>query len=145
MAGYGDESLQGGIAPDALTTVLLSGVTDNLRLFRILRPITVKRIGVLIPVAPTVTAPVVDFDRRITPGSDTGRVDQGVGRMTFPAVADTPIGEVVYKNVSVDLNPGDEVSVQVVTAATAGAGLPFMEYINRQEEPANLTDMSKAT
>lgn len=128
----------------ATDIVLLSGVTDNLKLFRFVTPVTILRIGFLIITAPTVTAPIVDFDRRITPGSDTGRIDKGVGTMTFPAVASCPIGSVVYKEVEADLNAGDEVSVQVTTAASAGAGIPFCEYINRHEAAANQSDMVAA-
>jgi len=141
----GNESRQGNVSPDALTTVALSSVADNLRLWRILSPITVVRIGYLVTVAVTVTAPVVDFDRRILPGSDTGRVDKGVGSIISPAVALQVIGAVVYKEVVADLNAGDEVSFQVTTAATAGNALPFMEYINRHEAAANQADMVAGT
>jgi hypothetical protein len=143
--GYANQSRQGLVSPDSLATVLLSGVTDNLRLFRIFGPITVHRVGFLITTATTVTAPIVDWDRRITPGSDTGRVDKGVTTMTFPAVALGVIGAVIYKNVLVDLSAGDEVTVQVTTAATAGAGIPFLEFVARDEVPANQPDMVAAT
>lgn len=143
--GYANQSPQGLVAPDALATVLLSGVTDNLRLFRIFGPIATRKVGFLITTATTVTAPVVDWDRRITNGSDTGRIDKGVAVMTFPAVALGVVGTVIYKNAFVDLNAGDEVTVQVTTAATAGAGIPFLEFIARDEVPANQSDMIAAT
>jgi len=142
--GYSNQSRSGQVLPDAFATVLLSGVTDNLRLFRIMGAITVLRVGFNITTAPTTTSPVVDWDRRILTGSDTGRIDKGVTVMTFPAVALCPIGSIIYKNVTVDLNPGDEVSVQVTTAAAAGAGFPFLEYVPRDETPANFADMVAA-
>lgn len=138
--GYGSESKEGQVVPDGVGTIVLSVIADNLRLFRIMGPVTVTRIGILITGALSVTALVLDFDKRITPGSDIGRVDQGVGRITAPAAAQA-IGVVLYKDVAVDLSAGDEVSVQVVTAATGGPGVPFLEYIPRAEVPANQSDM----
>lgn len=144
--GYANQSPQGEVIANGVTTVSLAGVADNLRLFDIMGPITVQRVGFLITTATTVTSPVVDWDRRITPGSDTGRVDKAVAVMTFPAVALGVIGAVIYKNAAnVDLAAGDEVTVQVTTAATAGAGIPFLRYISRDETPANQADMVAAT
>ncbi len=138
--GYGNESRQGLVIPDGLAPISLAAVADNLRLFRVLAPITVLRIGVLITTANPAGA-VVDFDRRVTPGSDVGRVDKAVGTLTFPASADA-VGEIVYRDVAVDLSPGDEVSVQVTTAGDAGsAGIPILEYIARHEVPGNFAEM----
>lgn len=140
-AGYAGQSRQGLVMGDAAweAPVAFQTAADK-ALCRIFKAITVKRIGVLITTAVTVTAAVLDFDRRVTPGSDTGRVSSGVGRITAP-VTGSAIGQVVYKNVSVDLNPGDEVVFELVTASTAGGGIPIMEYIDRPEEPANFTEM----
>lgn len=145
--GYGNHDPQGAVLPDALTAVSLAGVADNLRLFKVCQPITVYEIGVFITTACTVTSPVVDFDKRITAGSDTGRVDKGVGTMTFPAVASCAISKVARKVLTtpVDLNPGDEVSVQVTTAATAGAGIPYLLFRPRDEVAANLANYITAT
>lgn len=128
----------GDVASDI---VLLSGVTNNLKLFRFVSPATVLRIGILVTTAPTVTVPVVAFDRRVTIGSDTGRISQGVGNLTFPAVASAPVGTIVYKEVESDVNAGDEISVNCTTAASAGAGIPFLEYVNRHEAAANQAKM----
>lgn len=143
--GYANQSRQGIVIANGVATVSLASTADNLRLYDLMGPITVHRVGFLLTTATTVTAPVVDWDRRITPGSDTGRIDKGVAVMTFPAVALGVIGAVIYKNVLVDLNAGDEVSVQVTTAASAGAGIPFLEYVARDEVAANQTDMVPAT
>ena len=132
---------QGLTQPDSTwqAAITLSSTGDKANCL-IHAPITVYRIGIHITTALTVTALVADFDRRILPGSDTGRVDQGVGRLTAPAAAQG-IGKVLYKDVSVDLNAGDEIVFAVNTAPSAGAGGPFMHYVERDEVPANQTDM----
>lgn len=144
---YGNESRQGQVVPPAAwnTPISTAAVADNLSLFKVLAPITVLRVGLHVTTTITTTAPVVDFDRRVLFGSDTGRVQAGVTTMTFPAVAGLTAGVTVYKNVRVDLSPGDEVTVQVTTASAAGAGIPFLEYIPRQEDPRNFTELLAAT
>jgi hypothetical protein len=137
---YGAESRLGGVQPDAFTTIITSGVTNNLRLFRILQPITVLQIGIHLTVASTVAAFELDFDRRILVASDTGRIAKGVGALIEPSIGHA-IGTTIYKDLQVDLDPGDEVSVNCVTASTAGTGFPFMLYIPRAEVPGNFSEM----
>lgn len=137
---YGNESKIGRVIGDAASLAPIAFQTPADKSFlRVLGPITVHRIGFLITTAVTVTAAVIDFDKRITPGSDTGRVDQGIGQITAPI--GSAIGQIVYKNVRVDVNPGDEIVVQLVTASTAGAGVALFEYIPREETPLNYSEM----
>lgn len=126
--------------PDALTSILVSGVTNNLRLWRIQNPVTVLQIGIQLTVATTVAAFELDFDRRILIGSDAGRIAKGVGALIEPSIGHA-IGNVIYKDVQADLNVGDEVSANCVTAATAGAGYPFIICVPRAEVPANFANM----
>jgi hypothetical protein len=81
----------------------------------------------------------VAFDRRITAGSDTGRVDGGVGTLIIPGL--TAAGKIVYKEVAVDLDAGDEIVPEVTEAAASGAARYFVEYINRHSTPANEADL----
>ena len=109
------------------TAVALDSVADLKRLL-IGQACTVIEVGVIIEVAKTATdAGVFDFDRRITPGSDVGRIDQGVTRLTFPATTQVA-GRIVRKEVQVDLDAGDEVVFAGVTSAGAGSptGVPYM-------------------
>ncbi len=139
---YGNESRQGLIYFDAAWIAPIALQTPADKAFaKILAAVTILRVGVYITTAMTVTSPVVDFDRRITPGSDTGRVGSSPARLTFPAVAACVIGAVIYKNCQVDLNAGDEVVFELVTAATAGGGIPFMEYVARHTAPTDNADM----
>lgn len=139
--GYASESKLGRVVVAVAGQAAIAFQTPaDKTTIQVLGPITVMRIGFLVTTAVTVTAAVIAFDKRVTPGSDTDRVAAGVGRVTCP-VTGSAIGQVVYKNVSVDLNPGDEVVVELETASTAGGGIPLFEYIPREEMPANYTEM----
>jgi hypothetical protein len=137
--GYGNESRQVSHATAYTANDDLAATGDSAVVFDITGPITVRRIGVVIAVATVGTAAVVKFDRRITTGSDTGRGDGDVGALTVPALA---AGKIVYKDVKIDLDPGDQIVPQVTTAqGTSGEGRYFYEYENRHETPANCADM----
>jgi hypothetical protein len=138
----------GFLLPDALTAPSLASVADNVRTFTVLQPCRCTGIGFIVTTAITVTPPVVDFDRRVLPGSDTGRVDKALGgaAFTFPAVAGLVAGAIPWKEIApVDLNPGDQLTIQVTTAATAGAGWPIFRLEGRDEVPVNFPDYLAAT
>lgn len=120
----------------------LSATGDAAVIWDILRPMTIVRIGALVSTAVVSTGGVViPFDRRILTGSDTGRVDAGIGTITIPA--GTAAGKVVYKDITpVDVNVGDQIVPEVTTAATSsGAARYFFEGRDRHETPANQSDM----
>lgn len=117
------------------TTVTVASTGDK-KTFAIPFNCTVLRVGFIVTAAFTVTAAVIEFDRRPTPGSDTGRGAGDVGILTAPTAAQA-IGRTLYDDVQVDLKGGEEVVVEVTTAATAGDGIPFLEIVPRAEEPAN--------
>ena len=140
--GYSTESRQVSHATTYTTADDIAATGDSAVIWDILTPITVKRIGALVTVAPGAAAAIVDFDRRILTGSDAGRVsklDGTNGRITIPGT--TAAGKIVYKDVSVDLNPGDQIVPEVVDAATTGDARYYYEYIQRHEVAGNLTDM----
>ena len=129
-------------AADVLTALGDAGI-----IFDIVSPITVLRVGEVITTAvvSNVTAQVA-FDRRIVTSGDVGRVaalDGTNGVLLIPT--GTAIGKVVFKDVRVDLDPGDQIVPEVTVAAAgpgaAGAGRYFYEYIERHETPANCADM----
>ena len=93
---------------------------------------------------------VVKFDRRPTAGSDTDRGDGDVGTITIPTTA--AAGKAYYEKTDFvdaatgdwvqDLDEGEQVVVQVTTAATsAGAGIPWLLVELNPEMPANNTAM----
>jgi len=143
--GYGNESRQNEIfvAPTAADVLNVSG--DAAVVWDVFQPITVLRVGALITVAVNATAgSTVDFDRRITTASDEDRVAKLDGTNASVVVpASTAAGKVVYKDVHVDLNPGDQIIPEVAAGACTGAGSAryFFEYVARHEVPANLGDM----
>ena len=90
------------------------------------------------------TKGVVDFDKRPTCGSDTDRGDGDIGHFVMGT---TSAGKVLYDKVAIGtvLYPGDEVVVQLSTAATgtnkAGHFRPFLLVQHIPEVVANLSDM----
>jgi hypothetical protein len=90
------------------------------------------------------TTPVVDFDKRPTPGSDASR---GAADIAHIVLATTAAGKVMYDKAAIGtiLEPGDEVVVELATAATgtskAGHVRPFLLVKYRPETLANLADM----
>lgn len=89
------------------------------------------------------TTPVVDFDKRPTAGSDT---DRGAADIAHFVLSTTAAGKVMYDEVGKGtvLEPGQEVVVQLTTAAATGpAGhvKPFLLVNYLPETFANMTDM----
>ncbi len=91
------------------------------------------------------------MDKRVTAGSDTGRVngstdangvDTAGGTMTV--TADKAVGTCIYHNVSPQfkVNPGEQAVIAVDNAAdTGGDGIWFIEY---EEEPFVATSLAAA-
>ena len=92
------------------------------------------------------TTPVVDFDLRPTAGSDTNR---GAADIAHLVLSTTAAGKVMYDEVAVgtELEPGEEVIVQLTTAATGGSPtghfMPFLLVEYLPETKANLSDMTE--
>ena len=128
---------------------VLTSTGDCAVVWNVVRPITLLRIMELITTIVSSSADaVVYFDRRVLTDSDTGRLlglngtttVVGDGVLKIPTT--TAVGKLVYKDVRVDLDPGDQIVVNVHTAATStGGGRYYFEYINRHETPENCGDM----
>ena len=103
-------------------------------------PHMVRRIACIVTTATTASDPTtVSYDKRVLVGSDTGRVTGGIGTIIIPG--GTAAGTVVYKDVSVLLNPGDEIVMNVSDASTAGAVTTCMLVEMQGLTPATLTKM----
>lgn len=148
------------------TPVALS-VADTI-IYRVCVPIKIVRFGVYVTTAIADAAGdgwVYALDRRITPGSDTGRVE--ISRITGAATEGQAAGKVMERAVGTAssvsgssvlgtqgtglvtsgqsdghvCNIGDEIVFEVINAAaTAGAGIPFFEYIVLGEPDGIQTD-----
>lgn len=112
--------------------------------YLVMRSCVVRRIGFVVTtlVAADTTAPVVEFNRRPTPGSSSGEVL--LGQLTIPEGA--AVGKVYYKDISpVRLQVGDALSLEHVTqaadsGAAAGAGYYMFELVDEPENIANEAD-----
>ena len=141
MIGYQDEI---PLTPSALGVAL--GSTGDKAIFRIVNRCEVVRFGLQIEGASAhATAAVVAFDKRITAGSDTGRVDAALGNGTTGGTITKPAsvssaGKHLYKvpTALVVLKPGEEVVVEVTTAqGEALAATPFLIVRPTPETLAN--------
>ena len=142
-----------GEADAGLATALALEVsTGDKSIWTAFHPMQVARIGILITVATnydTLTASaVVAFDRRVTYGSDTGRVE--MARLTIP---DAKVaGTVIYVDIpngdgndNGEVNAGGQVVSEVVTAGTGGGSIagdwqPFIVWVPRGLHPTNNVD-----
>lgn len=103
--------------------------------------LTVVAIAGTFTTAGTTTPVRIEFDRRVTQGSDTSRVAMLDGTNAFllapNASAAQALGNVLYKDightVSVDLEPNDEVVSEVTTACTAGVGRSIVYVVPRSK------------
>lgn len=122
-----------GTQTGGVTAEDLSGPAADYRTWIPGFPITIYKLGFVVTttIAADTTAPVVSFDRRITAGSDTGRVE--IGTIT---VADTvAAGKTVVEDLAtpVILGLGEELVFEHKTqaadgSAAAGAGHYFVVY-----------------
>ena len=116
------------------TAIAVEASTGDLSVWTAFHPMQVSRVGVIVVVAidydTTTARTVVAFDRRVTYGSDTGRLE--MGRITIPqgAVA----GAVYYVDIPVGdgkdqggVNAGGQVVAEIVTAG-AGAGTELGDF-----------------
>lgn len=101
---------------------------------------TIRRISAVVTTATTAADPcILSFDIRPTAGSDTNRVDAGVGTVTIPG--NTAVGTVVYKNVNVTVRPGQEILLRATDATAAGVATVGMTVEEAWETPANVAAM----
>jgi hypothetical protein len=111
-------------------------------------PCTVELAGLAITETCAGTTPgVVKMDKRPTAGSDTARGDGDIATFNMGTTA---AGKMLYDLVAVDtdLEPGDEVVVQITTApltGPAGHFEPVLVVKVRDEVLANLSDMVATT
>jgi hypothetical protein len=93
--------------------------------------------------AGSTSTPVVAFDKRPTAGSDTSR---GAADVANFALSTTAAGKVMYDEggAGVALEPGNEVVVQLVTAAVGtptGHFRPHLEVMEIPDTPGNLDNL----
>jgi len=126
------------IAPAYLGGVSGAAVADNLVRFPVPYKCQVRRAAILWGTAGAAQA-VVEFDRRITPNSDTGRTL--IASITKPAAES--LGKYIYKDptTSIVLNEGDQVVVEVTDLEAASTFEVVLLVERMPEQPANQADM----
>lgn len=126
------------IAPSYLAGVSGNAVADNLMRFPVPYKCQVRRAAILWGTAGAAQA-VVEFDQRVTPNSDTGRVN--IATITKPAAES--LGKYIYKDpaTSVILNEGDQVVIEVTDLEAGSTFEPVLLVERMPEQPANQADM----
>ena len=113
-------------------------------------PITITRFGIFVTVAfayDTQTAEgIVSLDRRVTYGSDTGRVEIETVNLTDT----TALGKSIYVDCATDCDVGDQIMLEAKVAATGGGGIAgdwfgYFCYTPRAQTPANMADLVATT
>lgn len=122
----------------------LTSTGDKSRWAPGLSPVVIRGIGVVLNAIPG-DAGVVDFDKRVTYGSDTGRVTDSVGKINL--ATSHVAGQVVYKmGLNITVNPGQEVVLAVSDAsASVNGAAAFLLIEPSPEQPANITAMKLTT
>lgn len=143
-----DESLGGAVA-----AVLITAAAANIRTYSAKEPLRATRFGIQVTTAinyntPTALA-VVSLFKRVTFGSDTGRVL--IGRFAIPDAQ--AVGRTIFIDIgSADATvlAGEQLVVAVTTQGAGGGGIagayrPFVCFNQVAEVSGNQTNMVRVT
>lgn len=124
MEGFHYRTENSGATPIALTA------TGDDWTMTAMQPLDVVRIGFLVTTTFSSSGDtVVNFDKRVTAGSDTGRGDGDVGVLNIPTT--TAAGTLFVKELSspIEIDAGEQIVAEVGTAASsAGSGIYMLMY-----------------
>jgi hypothetical protein len=126
------------------TNLDLTSTGDKSRVAPGLTPFIIRGVAVVLNAIPA-DAGQVDIDKRVTYGSDTGRVTDSVTAIKM--LTTHAAGNVIYKTgLNVKVSPGEEVVVAVgdASASVNGAQVTLLCEASH-ETPANITAMKLTT
>lgn len=105
-------------------------------------PFTIRAISAVVIEALGTADATVELDKRVTAGSDSGRVNQAI--MTIPQ-ASAAVGDVFYKDgLDITINPGEEAVVETDGGASTTGGVSVTLTVERHwEQPANNAAMTE--
>lgn len=108
-------------------------------------PIDIVEWGVVLTTALDATLRTIALDKRVTAGSDSGRVN-AVGTTTISGSAAVVAGKQLYARPTspVQINPGEQAVIEVTDAAVAGAGVFYVKF-QRRAAPSQNSRMANAT
>lgn len=91
-------------------------------------PFDVYEWGVIVTTGLDATLRQINLDKRITAGSDSGRVNDAGGAQIAGSAA-VAAGTVLYRRPAapVQVNPGEQLVFEVTDAAVAGAGVLYVK------------------
>lgn len=151
-ASYGDlgmKIMHGGVANSGYpTAIAVEAGTGDITggLWDVHTPMVIRRLGILVTVAfdynVQVAEGVVTFFRRITYGSNTGRVTLGTVRL----IDATAAGRILYRDINeVFANVGDQIVAAITTAGTGGGAIAgdFLPEFYYDEVPEALGNQTR--
>lgn len=132
---------RGIIQLDALTTSGIALTAGDKVFWSPPLPIIIRQFVMIVTVATTGGDPAtVALEKRITAGSDTGRVTAGVPTVIIPG--GSPQARGVYKSsLNFLVNPGEEIVGRVVDATAAGSAHWLVMYELSPQVPGVFTNM----
>jgi hypothetical protein len=110
-----------GLSPG--TGGVLSGTGDIAWFASLNVAFRVRRVGVLVVTALTVTSSILSLDYQPTAGSAVGRVTAWAGTMTMTTVLGIQGAVFITPELNLELAPGSRLVVNQTQASTAGAGM----------------------
>lgn len=109
-------------------------------------PIDIVRWGVLFNAAITNDSGIVALDKRVTAGSDTGRLDAAGGTLTVTGNIVAGKGIYVEPSTPLSIDPGQEAVFEVTDAAqNVGNVFYWYEFIERPFVAPRIANMTKVT
>lgn len=107
-------------------------------------PMRIRRIGVLISTALTVTSSIFSFDKQPTAGSASGRLVGAAfgGTMTITTALGVQGSGFVTPELNVEVLPGQRFVCNQTQASTAGAGMIILYLEPRWENVANIAALT---
>lgn len=114
-----------------------------------LQPVELRGVAFVVTTVCTVTPPVINFYKEVSPGVEGGRVL--IKSITGLLAAFDTVGKVIYADIdgtaalNATVNPGEAIQAEVGTSPTAGAGFCVIMVQPKWQQPANNTRMSRST
>lgn len=114
-----------------------------------LQPVELRGVAFVVTTICTVTPPVINFYKQVTPGVEASRVL--IKSITGLLAAFDAVGKVVYADIdgtavlNATVNPGEAIQAEIGTSPTAGAGFCVIMVQPKWQNPGNNTKMSRST
>lgn len=114
-----------------------------------LQPVEVRGFAFVVTTVCTVTPPVLNLYKQVSPGVEAARVL--IKSITGTLAQFDTVGKVIYADIdgtaalNATVNPGEAIQAEIGVSPTAGAGFCVIMVQPKWQQPANNTRMSRST